>query len=50
MLVYVQILGPVAMKMQTIENVLEKEQYLMFQACEKVLVCKNNIRIKNVLL
>ena len=24
MLVYVQILGPVAMKMQTIENVLEK--------------------------
>ena len=48
MLVYVQIFGPVAMKMQTIENHLEK--YLIFQASAKVFIGKNNMRIKSTLI
>ena len=41
--VYVQILGPFSMEMQTIENPAKN---LMFQACEKVFVCTYNISIK----
>lgn len=48
MMVYAQILGPVAMKMQTIENHLE--EYIIFQASAKVFIGKNNMRIKSTLI
>ena len=48
MLVYVQILVPVATKMQTIEN--HPEKYLTFQASAKVFIGKDNMRIKSTLI